>query len=382
MAMTTVVGYASPETRSDLQVTVSDAGTASLDIVSSVNAMYGDSIRSQVQSIIDQLGGPTLSVVVRDFGALPYVITARVESALSQHLGIPLPNLAFHEAKPPVKSRLRRTRLYLPGNTPKFFPNADLYQPDCLILDLEDSVPQERKAEARALVRRTLHTFSGHCEQIARINSGDVGLEDIRALASVSPDVFLLPKVESATQIIEIEQLLGDLGSQALLFPLIETALGVENAFEIARSSPRIVAISMGIEDYLADISAERTYSQKESDWAQGRLINAARAAKVVPLASVFPGVDNELELARYVQTAKSIGYEGVGCIHPRQIPIVHDAFAPTEEQYAALLAIVEGYELALSQGKGAVSINGRMVDEPVYQRAKTNLSYRVGGNS
>jgi citrate lyase subunit beta/citryl-CoA lyase len=145
----------------------------------------------------------------------------------------------------------------------------------------------------------------------------------------------------------------------------------VMRAYEIASASPRVIAVALGLEDYLADIRAERTSSGTESAWAEGQVVNAARAAGISPLASVFSKVDDDAGMLAYSERARSRGFDGVGCIHPRQVPIAHQGFGPSEIEVRRARAIVEEFEAALREGIGAIRVEGQMVDAPVYERAK-----------
>ena len=374
--MTTSVGEFGATIRSDVWISVTDAPRSGYDLTSSVDVIYGASIRSLIESWLDRFGRAGVHLEIRDSGALPFAFEARLEAALCSHLGLSLPVLE-RRAFAVRRERLRRTRLYVPGNGPKLFPNAGLYRPDGLILDLEDSVAPEAKFAARALVRRAFGTLDwSSCERLLRINSGSAGLADVEAVVPQGVDAILVPKVEDGEFLREISALLDRLGVSTLLIPLIESARGVLNLFEIATASPRVVAMSLGLEDYVTDLRAERSSEGAETAFAQGQLVNAARAAGVSPLASVFPGVDDPLAMYDYARRARSLGFDGVGCIHPRQIRPAHEAFAPSSEELDLAQAIVEGFE---ASDRGAISVRGRMVDAPVYERARMTLA-RGGG--
>lgn len=367
----TVVGAHGDGVRGDARITVSPSETFQLEVRSSVESMYGRAIRAQASDCLRAYGNPSLQVLIEDSGALPYVLQARLEAALSQHLGVALPPI---EAKPvePVKTRLRRTRLYVPGNTPKFIVNAGLYEADGVILDLEDSVPDGEKASARALVRRALQVVDfGRSEKIVRVNSGAQGLADIEALTGA--DIFLLPKVEAPSEIAEIERLLDRTGSKALLIALLESAKGIHFAYDIAISSPRIVGLALGIEDYAADIRAVKTEEGQESAWAHGQVVNAARAAGVSPFASVFATIDDDAKMEAYAAKMARLGFDGVGCIHPRQIRPAHRGFAPSDAELEKAQAIVAQFDA------GAIRVDGQMVDAPIYKRALRTLELGAG---
>lgn len=372
------VGEHGPAVRSDVWIGVTEAPQAGYELMTSVEPLYGRSIRAQVEAAFDRFGRPGLHLEIRDSGALPFVLEARLEAAICAFLGRDLPELPFNR-RSVTRDRLRRTRMYVPGNGPKLFPNAGLYRPDGLILDLEDSVAPDAKFAAQALVRRAFATLDWPgCERMLRINSGAAGLDDLAAVVPQGVDAVLVPKVEDGETLREIAKRLDEMEVETVLIPILESAMGVQRAYEIASASPRVVAIALGLEDYVADLRAERTDEGAESVYACGMLVNAARAAGVSPLASVFSRVDDPEGMRRYAERARQLGFDGVGCIHPRQVRPAHEAFTPSSEELELARAIVEGFEAALAEGRGAVAVAGRMVDAPVYQRAR--LALRRGG--
>ncbi len=166
--------------------------------------------------------------------------------------------------------------------------------------------------------------------------------------------------------------------------PIIESALGVIRAYEIATSSPNICALTIGLEDYTADIGTERTNCGRESFWARSQVVNAARAAGVQPIDSVFSDVSNVEALRLNAGESKALGFDGMGCIHPRQIAVIHQAFAPTQAELAKAKRIVEAFEEAEKKGVGVVSLGSKMIDPPVVKRAQrvVKLAGAIGMNS
>ena len=290
---------------------------------------------------------------------------------------------------------MRRSRLYLPGNEPKFFMSAGLYEPDGVILDLEDSVHPDAKPAARLVVRNALRCVDfGSAERMVRINQLPLGLEDLAAVVPEGPDMILIPKVETVDQVREvdaaIDRILEDSGESEApgdsggsedsaaanrplwLMPILESALGIENAFEIACASPRIAAITIGLEDYSADLGVPKTQEGAESAWARQRLVNAAKAAGVQAIDSVYGQVDDLEGLKRWGERSRGMGYEGMGCVHPRQIRVIHEAFRPPAAQIEKALKIVAAYEQARAEGRGVVSLGSKMIDPPVVRQAQT----------
>jgi citrate lyase subunit beta / citryl-CoA lyase len=381
-------GMRGPGVRSDcwLEVWPSAGGPATLDVKSRVDALYGESIRSTVRASLATLGASDLSAVIEDSGALPFTIMARVEAAVRRlrpdTTATVLPDINPLAVCTSSRDRLRRTRLYLPGNTPKFFINAGLHQPDAVILDLEDSVPPPEKDAARLLVRNALRAVSFYgAERMVRINQLPLGLEDVRMVACHGVDTIVIPKVEDAAQVKTVYALLNDLGAPQLhLLPIVESARGALNAYGIATAAPTVVALAIGLEDYTADIGAQRTAGGRESAWACSQVINAARAAGVQPLASVFSSVDDTEGLRAYAQEARALGFDGVGCIHPRQVRVVHEAFAPADKEMEQAQRILAAFDEATAAGSGVVAVDGRMVDAPVVERARQTLRRAAAG--
>jgi len=393
------------DVRSDCWVQIEASGAPKINITSRVQAMYGDSIRATVRSTLAALGVSDLSVTIEDSGALPFTLMARIEAAVKRlrpnTTRAVLPDLNPAAQYASERQRLRRTRLYLPGNTPKFFINAGLHKPDAIILDLEDSVVPAEKDAARILVRNALRAVDFYgAEKMVRVNQLPRGLDDIRALAPHGVHVFLLPKVQDADEVREADRVISEsviARSEATkqhlhrtqvqvsptsnfqplisnIIPLIESARGVLKSFEIASASPRVVALSIGLEDYAQDIGAQRTAEGRESFWARGQVVNAARAAGVQPLASVFSDIADETGLRAYASEARALGFEGIGCLHPRQIGIAHDAFAPSSEEIKDACEIVLAFNEAKALGIGAIAVKDKMVDAPIVERARRTI--------
>jgi len=380
-------------TRSDcfVAVRVRALGGITVELKSKVISLYGDSIRSLVHDVCSAVGLRHAAFRIVDQGALPYVLAARIEAAIRRALpetgGRFITETLPRKKSTPVKARPRRTRLYLPGDEPKFFTNAGLHKPDSVILDLEDSVAPPEKDSARILVRNALRSadFYG-AERGVRINQGRLGSEDLRAVMPQSPDVILIPKCEDPDNVTafesEVRQLerQHNLGSGTLLLPIIESALGVVNAYAIASASSRVCALAIGLEDYTADIGVERTVEGKESLFARMAIVNAAKAAGVQALDSVYSDVDDLDGLRQNTVEAKSLGFDGKGCIHPRQIGVIHAAFAPTAQEIEKAKGIVLAAAEARKSGLGVVALGSKMIDAPVVIRAERIL--RLAGQA
>jgi citrate lyase subunit beta/citryl-CoA lyase len=377
-------GNRGDKVRSDCwtSIQLNSSGGINLNLKSKVKVLYGESIEALIHQVLDYFDIKHADVAVEDFGALPYVIMARLEATV-RRLGADngkrfLPDWKY-PVEPTTKERFRRSRLYLPGDQPKLQLNAGVHKADGLILDLEDSVSPLNKDTTRVLVRNTLRSldFMG-CERMVRINQLPMGLEDLEEIVPHKADVILVPKVETPEQIKEIEKKINDIQSAlpkeeqhgTFLMPIIESALGVINAYPIAIASNLNVGLAIGLEDYTADLGTQRTLAGTESFHARSVLINAARAAGIQAIDTVFSDVSDMEGLEASVKEAKALGFDGKGCIHPRQIAVIHHAFAPEEKEVEKAKKIVLAFEKAEKEGKGVVSLGNKMIDPPVVKRA------------
>ena len=332
-----VAGRTGDDVRSDLlvEVELTQGGGLVVEIESKVGSLYGAAIETEAIRVCEALGVSDVRVRIDDRGALDPVIGARVESALRRagvEGGDGRPARSVPVPDPTPRDRLRRSRLYLPGDQPKFAVNAGLHHPDGVILDLEDSVHPDHKDAARLVVRNLLRTvdFLG-AERMVRINPLPLGFADLDAVVPEGPDVILVPKVEDARTVEAVHDRIRDRSDRPTwIMPILETGLGVERAFEIASASERVVALTIGLEDYTADLGVAKTVEGSESLYARTRLVNAARAAGVQPIDSVFGDVGDEEGLRSWATRARALGFEGMGCVHPRQIGPIHEAFAPS----------------------------------------------------
>lgn len=382
-------GRRGADVRSDcwVKITPTDSGGVAVDVKTKVETMYGESIRRLVLDTLSRLDLPNAKVELEDSGALPFVMTARIEAAVRRlygEAGLPieatpeyLPEFVAEARYPTRRDRFRRSRLYLPGNEPKFMLNAGLHQPDGVILDLEDSVAPAVKDEARLMVRNALRTidFKG-AERMVRINQGARGLLDLDYIIPHNVHVVLIPKVEGPEQVRQVDQRIAailkahNIDQPVLLMPIVESALGALKAYEIACASPNNCALTIGLEDYTADICTQRTDEGRESFWARSQVVNAARAAGIQPIDTVYSDVANMEGLRASVLEAKSLGFDGKGCIHPRQIRVIHEAFAPSGPELERARKIVAAFEEAQAKGLGAVALGSKMIDPPVVKRA------------
>lgn len=280
--------------------------------------------------------------------------------------------------------RPRRSMLYIPGNNPAMLVNGGVFGADALLLDLEDAVSVREKDAARHLVRSVIRTVNlGSTEVTVRINGRGTPFfeDDLAAIVPVKPDAIRLPKTECAEDVRELDRMLSELEGRAgvkpgsiEVMPMIETAVGVENAFEIAKASVRVVAITIGGQDLTADMGIQKTRGGNELWYARTRIVMAAKAAGVDALDTVFADVNDEAGLIDETRMVRELGFDGKAVINPRQIVPVHRVFAPAAKEVEQAARIVNAMKEAESRGLGVVSLDGRMIDAPVVRRAQKIL--------
>lgn len=380
--------------RSDcyFEIELKNSGGIKIDLKSKVDVMYGASIKQMILDMSKYFGLKDAKILLEDNGALPFVLAARFELAikrlfpdLKKEYLLPFNEKNLYSTK---KDQLRRSRLYLPGNEPKFFVNAGLHSPDGIILDLEDSVAPSEKDAAQLLVRNALRSVDFYgAERMVRINQLPKGFDDLKYIVPNNVNVILIPKCESAEQIQQLEKEVEKLKKQhkvenpIYFMPIIESALGVIKAYEIASASKNNCALAIGLEDYTADIGTQRTNEGRESIFARQMLVNASKAAGIQAIDTVFSDVADMEALRQSVIEAKALGFEGKGCIHPRQIKVVHEAFAPTTEEIEKAKKIVLAFEEAEKKGLGVVSLGSKMIDPPVVKRAIKTIDLAILNN-
>ena len=279
---------------------------------------------------------------------------------------------------------MRRSMLFLPGNNPNMLINGNCLGADAVIFDLEDAVSPAEKDAARILVRNTMRymDFRG-CEIIVRINSIDTPYwqKDIDEILPYKPGLVLLPKTGSAKDVQEVdaymtaaEEKLGLAKNTVGIMPLIETAMGVENAFAIASASDRVKALFLGAEDLTADLQCKRTKEGREIEYARTRLVVAARAAGVDVYDTPFTDVNDDEGIVTDAQLAKALGFTGKASISPRHVEVINSVFSPTQKEVDYAYEVMEAIALAKQQGKGAIALHGKMIDAPIVARAQRTI--------
>ena len=279
---------------------------------------------------------------------------------------------------------MRRSMLFLPGNTPNIIQNGDALLSDAVILDLEDAVAPDQKDAARILVRNALKYLEFSTEEvIVRINSVDTAFwkRDLDELMPLRPSLIMPPKTSCAQDVLtvdaymsELEDKLGYTRNTVRLIPLIETALGVENAYQIAAASGRVAALFLGGEDLTADLRCKRTKAGAEIEYARSRMVCAARAANVDVYDTPFTDVNDDEGIRVDAEKAKSLGFTGKSAISPRHVPVINEVFSPSQKDIDYAYEVMEAIRLAKEQGRGAVALRGKMIDAPIVNRAKQTI--------
>jgi len=276
---------------------------------------------------------------------------------------------------------MRRSMLFLPGSTPNKIIHGDAMGADAVILDLEDAVSPEEKDAARILVRNAIRDlkFPG-VEIIVRVNATDSPYwqADLDEIIPLRPSLIMPPKTASKEDvrtmddyISAIEAKCGMEKNTVGLIPLIETALGVENSFEIATASDRVVALFLGGEDLSADLRCHRTKEGNEIDYSRKRLVSAARAAGIEVYDTPFTDVNDDEGIVRDAEYAKSLGFTGKSAISPRHVSVINEIFSPSLDEIRHAYEVMEAIAAAKAQGRGVVALHGKMVDAPVVTRAQ-----------
>lgn len=372
--------------RSDCFVSIelTTKGGLEIKIESKVKILYGNSILKLTGDTLSFFGVKNARVFIEDSGALDFVIAARLEAAVKQLVkterNFLLPALKQNQYQT-AKDKFRFSRLYLPGNTPNLMINAGIHVPDGVILDLEDAVAPDKKYEASFLVRNALRSVDFYgSERMVRINQVPKGLNDLDFIVPHNVNLILIPKCESAEQVHQVNKRIEEIkkkykiNGHIWLMPIIESCLGVINAYKIASAAENIVAMAIGLEDYTADLGTKRTQEGTESFYACCQVVNACRAAGIQPIDSVFSDVADMDGLKQNVLRSKALGFDGMGCIHPRQIRVIQQNFSPDDSEIEKAKKIVKAFIEATKKGQGVVSLGTKMIDPPVVKRAQRTI--------
>lgn len=279
-----------------------------------------------------------------------------------------------------------RTYMYVPGIQEGMLAKAPERGADAYILDLEDSVPAAQKEKARGMVSKALPEIAQRTDAALFVRVNGLGtdqfVDDLFSVAHPALAGISVPKIESPQQIPVLEALLKEAerrrslntGSLGLIVN-IESALGLVHVYDILKAGKRIVAVAMGGEDYALDLDVVRTETAEELNYPRQRIAVAARAAEVQAIDMVFPDVNNEQGLVANTQAGRRMGFRAKQVIHPKQVAVVNELLSPSEEELSKARVVVSAYEEGERSGKGAVALNGQMIDRPVVERARRLLS-------
>lgn len=275
----------------------------------------------------------------------------------------------------------RRSMLYIPGNNPAMIQQGGIYGADSILLDLEDAVALNQKDAARTLVRNMMKVVNFYDTEVCvRVNhlSTPFGLADLEEIVPLQPSAIRYPKTESPEEVAELLKIIeriedrhGLPHNKMTLHAMIETAMGVQNVFNIASKFSRVDAITIGGQDLTADMNIIYTPDGLGIDFARKRIVMAAKASHIDVIDTVFPDVNDEEGLRKETEYAKAIGFTGKAVINPRQIDIIHEVFTPTEEEIRKAYRIVKEFRTNSAAGIGVFAIDGKMVDAPVVARAE-----------
>ncbi|WP_042274783.1 aldolase/citrate lyase family protein [[Clostridium] dakarense] len=285
--------------------------------------------------------------------------------------------------------KLRRSMLFVPGNNPGIIRDVHIYKPDSVMFDLEDAIAITEKDSARFLVHNMLKKLSDYykelnIETVVRINglATEFWKDDIEAVVTGGVEVIRIPMTESVEDVMavdayieKIEKECGrEVGSTKIMVA-IETALGVMNSFNIAKSpTKRLIGMAISGEDFVTSMKTTRTPEGDELYVARGMVAMAARACGLEVLDTVYSDINNDEGFLKEANLIKRMGFGGKSLIHPRQVELIHDVFTPSEKEIAKAQKIVDATKEALEQNLGVFTVDGKMVDKPIIERAQRVL--------
>ena len=289
----------------------------------------------------------------------------------------------------PRPGPLRRSLLFMPGDSRRKIEKATTLGADSIIADLEDAVALSQKQAARETVTACFARLDfGGCERLIRINPVSTPLweEDLAQTMAGRPDGYVLPKVESAEQVQTVSARLTELeiahrlavGSVRLLAQ-VETAMGVVKAAEIAGADSRLDALLFGAEDLAVDIGARRSREGWEIFYARGAVVTAAAAYGLPAIDTVYLELTDSDGLTAECHLARGMGFSGKLAIHPRQVDVINRAFSPTDEEVAQAQRLIAAFETQQAAGRGVFEMDGKMIDRPIVLAARKIVA-RSGG--
>ena len=285
-------------------------------------------------------------------------------------------------------ARLYRSLLFVPGNNPRFLEKAKSSAADIVCFDLEDSVPDSEKKTARNLIKEALNSRNSYSSSVyVRTNSPISGKipDDLAEVIQKGLDGIVIPKVNNTKELAKIIKIITTLEKKrnlkpVYIIPSIESAEGVVNTYDIAKSSKRIPAVVFGVFDLLNDMGIEYTKQPEGAKYSRAKIPLDARAAGVLAIDAIWQDLKDIDGLKQDCAIGKSLGYSGKSVIHPDQIILTHELFAPNKSEIEWATKVCSVYEESTKKGKGATVVEGRMIDEVHYKQAKALLDL-VKGN-
>ncbi|MFA0887963.1 MAG: CoA ester lyase [Synergistales bacterium] len=277
--------------------------------------------------------------------------------------------------------RTMRSMLYIPGNSPGMIQNAAVFGADMVMIDLEDAVALSEKDAARDIAAGFLRDYDfGDLPVVVRINGADTPHfeADLEAIVPLKPFAVRLPKCQSPADVTTVDARMGEIeGRFALpvgavpIHAMLESALGIENAYAIATASSRVKALTLGGQDLTADLGIQKTRDGWEFFYARSRVVMAAKAAGIDAFDTVWTDFNDPEGLLRETRQIVELGFTGKAAIHPSQVEIIHRAFRPDAKEVRKAERIVAAALEAERQGRGVVAVDGKMVDGPIIARAR-----------
>jgi citrate lyase subunit beta/citryl-CoA lyase len=379
--------------KNDSLVTVTPGKPGSgivINLQSPVKRQYGKYEEELIKKTVTDAGFADVTVDVQDNSAWDYTLQARVKAALERGIGGAKLEKGMAKANPnrgskneltlKATQRLRRSMMFVPGNSPKMINSADVYGADSLMFDIEDAIAVTEKDTARLCTAHALKALKFNCETVVRINhptQTPYGLRDLEVICDAKPNLIRLPKIEDISEIdlvtsyIEAaEKKNGWPAGTINIIGAIESVKGLYNVREMCKH-PRMVAIALGAEDFIANIKTNRTLSGIELYYCREQILMAARDAEIACLDTVFSDVKNMEGFNDETNRIHDMGFDGKSCIHPKQITAIHKIFTPTDVQIAKALKVLDAFEDSLKHNKGVLAVDGKMIDKPIVVRAQ-----------
>ncbi|WP_425757162.1 aldolase/citrate lyase family protein [Ihubacter sp. rT4E-8] len=380
-------GRAGFEKPQDCQVTVTlrEEGGRNILLHSKQERMFGNAIRQCAENCLDELSAAHVTVEIVDYGCLDFGIAARIKTAYARAVKEKQNTADFEQSVISASDRMTegrmRTMLFCPASQPKMLLNAPVYRPDAILFDLEDAVTLAEKDSARDLLCEAMKRLPfGGCQIFTRINGlrTRFGEEDVRAIVPAGIRRIRLAMCESPEDVRALDQLLCEVEKQhgiaagsVKIQCSIETAKGVLHARESVRASDRVISLSFGAEDYTRSMGTSRSKEGTELTFARQYLPVIAAEAGISAIDTVFADLEDTEGFIAEVKHAKSLGFTGKSCIHPSQIPMVHDIYTPSQKELEDARKVLHAMREAEAAGIGVVAVDGKMVDEPVVSKAK-----------